>query len=281
MKARKTMRERFEESVDRSAGPNGCWAWKGRINKGKPEIGGPRGSLSARRLAMTYAGKPAPADLRVHSTCGDFTCMNPAHLYVETKVERFWKYVDQSGGPDACWPWRGHILKGKEYGQFTIRRGVVVSSHRHAYELENGAIEGHVAGDPATERVIMHTCDNPPCCNPKHMKVGTHGENAADKVAKGRQARGPALRVANLRGKQPKPDLRPRKADIFVDTTLGTIAVGVDVIGERGAKYHVRTRVKAKLPNVGWKEPGYELWLPKENVRLRERPKVPSRKRAA
>jgi hypothetical protein len=37
---------------------------------------------------------------------------------------------------------------------------------------------------------VCHECDNPPCCNPKHHFLGTNQENTADKVRKGRQAKG-------------------------------------------------------------------------------------------
>ena len=40
------------------------------------------------------------------------------------------------------------------------------------------------------DNIIMHTCDNPACCNYKHLKLGTHNDNVQDKVNKDRQAKG-------------------------------------------------------------------------------------------
>lgn len=41
--------------------------------------------------------------------------------------------------------------------------------------------------------VCMHSCDNPLCINPSHLQWGTHSDNVADKVSKGRQARGASV----------------------------------------------------------------------------------------
>lgn len=56
-----------------------------------------------------------------------------------------------------------------------------VGTHRFALELE---------GIDCTDKVVMHSCDNPICCNPAHLSVGTHAENVSDMVSKNRQARG-------------------------------------------------------------------------------------------
>lgn len=45
---------------------------------------------------------------------------------------------------------------------------------------------------------VLHDCDNPPCCNPSHLHLGTHAENIAEKVARGRQARGERAGPAKL-----------------------------------------------------------------------------------
>src|SRR6266542_5251028 len=95
---------------------------------------------------------------------------------------RFWARVDRSGGPNACWPWTGgRIIKGSGYGQF-ILHGKHTTAHRAAFELTYGAVL------PGMQ--VCHTCDNPPCCNPKHLWVGTPADNMTDRIRKGRGSKG-------------------------------------------------------------------------------------------
>jgi hypothetical protein len=58
----------------------------------------------------------------------------------------------------------------------------LVLAHRLAYEFTHGPID-----DPSTK--VLHRCDNPPCCNPDHLFLGTQAANVLDARAKGRLAR--------------------------------------------------------------------------------------------
>lgn len=95
-------------------------------------------------------------------------------------VEVFWSRV-QRGAPDECWPW--DKVGGNGYG-FTWHEGKYVGAHRAAYELARGSIPEGMQ--------VCHSCDNPLCCNPAHLWLGTNSDNVADRDAKGRQCKGEA-----------------------------------------------------------------------------------------
>lgn len=97
---------------------------------------------------------------------------------MRTLEERFWSKVAISG-PDDCWEWqRGRFTQG--YGQFKAApRQSPSKAHRIAWLLTHG--------DPGMLSVL-HRCDNPPCCNPAHLFLGTAGDNVQDMLRKGRQA---------------------------------------------------------------------------------------------
>ncbi len=75
-----------------------------------------------------------------------------------------------------CHLWVGH-RDANGYGHMRVGPDYR-STHRLAWEVANGPIpEG---------MIVMHTCDNPPCCNPEHLKLGTRADNNRDRIKKGR-----------------------------------------------------------------------------------------------
>lgn len=91
--------------------------------------------------------------------------------------QRFWDYVDRSGGPDACWPWlRARSRRVRGYGRFT-QDGVGRDAHREAWERTHGPVPAGL--------FVLHTCDVPHCCNPAHLYLGTQTDNMRDRKARG------------------------------------------------------------------------------------------------
>lgn len=89
---------------------------------------------------------------------------------------RFWSKVAILES-DECWEWQACKTK-KGYGHFGIGR-MLVRAHRVAWALVCGN------GDFPIEHVL-HRCDNPPCCNPRHLFLGSSADNTADMLRKGR-----------------------------------------------------------------------------------------------
>lgn len=72
---------------------------------------------------------------------------------------------------NGCWEWTGTRDKAG-YGRFGK-----TSAHRASYATFVG---------PIGALHVLHRCDNPPCCNPRHLFLGTQTDNMMDKSAKGR-----------------------------------------------------------------------------------------------
>lgn len=96
--------------------------------------------------------------------------------YQRSLAERLWARVRKT---ETCWIWEGS-RNTQGYGNINRgRRGEGnVSTHRAAWELTYGPVpEGHY---------LLHSCDNPPCCNPSHLRLGTNAENIDDWRTRGK-----------------------------------------------------------------------------------------------
>lgn len=103
--------------------------------------------------------------------------LDPATL-TPRDIDRFWSKVSKAG-PDDCWDWTGGI-NATGYGHFNLRAGVTLRAHRVAWALANGR--------PFPSRALaLHSCDRPSCCNPAHLRPGTHRDNVHDMDSRGRR----------------------------------------------------------------------------------------------
>ncbi len=107
-----------------------------------------------------------------------------APVLTAKQVTRFWSKIAKSE-PDACWPWQGSGLRG--YGIIRIKLSKRVYTHFYAHVLARYLATGEWPDGLDT----CHTCDNPPCCNPAHLWLGTAADNSADMLRKGRHHTGP------------------------------------------------------------------------------------------
>lgn len=94
-------------------------------------------------------------------------------------ADRFWPHV-QIRSHDKCWPFTGKDTIRDGYGVVTLSAKPRVRwlAHRLAWFVTNGPIPDGL--------LICHHCDNPPCCNPRHLFVGTSKDNTRDCINKGR-----------------------------------------------------------------------------------------------
>lgn len=115
--------------------------------------------------------------------------------FSEVDIARFHSNV-RSGFNHECWPWK-RTPTADGYGQIKVG-GKSLRAHRVAYFLHYGV-------DPG-KHLVCHDCDNPPCCNPYHLFLGTEKDNSRDCKQKGRLRCG----IGPTHGLNIHPERRPR-----------------------------------------------------------------------
>jgi hypothetical protein len=102
--------------------------------------------------------------------------------------DRFWAKVDKAD-PSGCWVWLAN-RNNKGYGLF--RPGGVAPkalAHRLSFAESCGTIP--------KGRLVLHSCDNPSCVNPAHLRLGDHKANTGDMDTRARRNSNPRRGGAN------------------------------------------------------------------------------------
>lgn len=113
--------------------------------------------------------KFCPVCNNAHNTYGTLECCDKC------------KIINRHKKVNGCWEWQGK-LNNCGYGCFqeTVDgKKTEVRSHRRSYEIFKGSIPEGMQ--------VCHSCDNPCCCNPEHLWLGTPKENTEDSFKKNRR----------------------------------------------------------------------------------------------
>lgn len=96
-------------------------------------------------------------------------------------AERLWRRVDKTGD---CWEWTGY-RKSSGYGHISRGPGIygMEYTHRVSWMLANE--QTIPAG-----MMVLHSCDNPACVRPEHLRLGTVRENSQDMIDRQRSTAG-------------------------------------------------------------------------------------------
>jgi hypothetical protein len=144
---------------------------------------------------------------------------------------KFWSRVNVLGN-EECWEWKAYRNK-KGYGEYSYQ-GHNRQASRLAWFFTHGEIPENMD--------ICHRCDNPPCCNPNHLFLGTHEINMRDMAEKGRGA-GPGLKGSQL------GNAKLTEKDVLEIRRLHNIVPGRKLAEQYGVCY---TTIKAIFTRKIW-----------------------------
>ncbi len=111
----------------------------------------------------------------------------------------------------GCWNWKLSRQKPMGYGK--TYSGKCIHTHRAVWELTRGPIPKGLC--------VLHDCDNPPCCNPEHLKLGTFGDNNREAFSKGRNPVGEGHSHAKLKAIQVLKVLKSQASDTELARRFG------------------------------------------------------------
>lgn len=173
---------------------------------------------------------------------------------------RFAAKVDRRGA-NECWPWTG-CRNSCGYGRIALRGPVrsVIATHAALW----------LDGRPRPEGAIaLHSCDNPACVNPAHLRWGSHADNVSDMMNRQRQVPASLLGTRNANARLTEADVLAIRASRETQEVLAArYGLSADYI------YEVRTGRR-------WKHLPGAIHLKPRKARARNGGSEPSERLAA
>ena len=156
-------------------------------------------------------------------------------------IERFNNLVDRRG-PDECWPWLASTKAG--YGRFKIASYETAIASRVALVMATG--QEHL------DLHALHSCDNPPCCNPAHLRWGTPVDNATDKIERNRWKGGDQGGASNGAAKLSEEGLARVVAGLKRGLNNKQIAEGLPIGHAMVSKIRLGHMWREQAAALGW-----------------------------
>lgn len=151
----------------------------------------------------------------------------------KTLAERWGERIQVT--PEGCWGWLG--AKSRGYGVLSVGsncRGTkrAVYAHRFSWEKRFGPIP--------LGAFVLHKCDNPACCRPEHLFLGSHEDNMRDRSEKNRVPRGEHHHGARLTEKIVKEIRSAAETHAALATQYGVTETAIEKIINRRTWRHVK-----------------------------------------
>lgn len=163
------------------------------------------------------------------TSCGCLRSVNRVD-YLESVKKRILSNIDITEG--GCWEWRKSRSR-QGYGQIGFNRKTCLL-HRVSWTVFVGPLDKDI--------LVLHKCDNPPCCNPEHLFLGTDKDNILDAFAKGR--------IIRKKGEQ-NYHAKLKEENIIEIRVLHEKGLSFEEIGK--IFYTSRTNVRAIVNRKAWK----------------------------
>ena len=157
-------------------------------------------------------------------------------LVMEAEFVRYVENQVPAGLSDtACWPWAGVYFTGRSlrYGRVCFG-GKSSTAHRVVWSVIHGV--------PYPDMEVCHKCDNPACCNPSHLFIGTAKDNAQDKILKGRGVsfKGSTNPMSKLQESHVKEILMSDESYSYLAKKYGVSWASIQLIKKRKTWRHVK-----------------------------------------